>query len=186
MGTVELYPVHMAEITVRAEQRTVDWDEGAVFTCERTKFVDKLLANGRLTEVTTGGTIVDGLTRTIPEEYAVPEFFGTNKDAPWVDETGKLVEPPRSGKGSGAAVWRNFLDLSGVEHPATDNRDELIARWEQHQAATGVAAAERRVAEAFANEASTATDRDAAQQGLVDAQRAAAAQIAELNEELDK
>ena len=125
----------MAEITVRAEQRTVDWDEGAVFTIERTKFVDKLIANGRLTEVTTGGTIVDGLTRTIPEEYSVPEFFGTNEDAPWVDEKGKLVEPPRSGKGSGAEVWRKFLALSGVEAPATDNRDDLIERWENHQAA---------------------------------------------------
>lgn len=110
----------MAEITVRAEQRTVDWDEGAVFTVERTDYVDKLIADGRVTQVAAaGGSIVDGLITAYEE-----------------------VEPPRSGKGSGADVWRNFLDHHGVNYDQTDNRDDLVELWENHQFAQAEADAE--------------------------------------------
>ena len=125
----------MAEITVRAEQRTVDWDEGAVFTVERTDYVDKLIADGRITEVTAVGTIMDGLIDAVPTEYAVPELLGTDPNALWVDDKGTIVEPPRAGKGSGAEVWRKFLDHHSVNYVKSDNRDDLIELWENHQVA---------------------------------------------------
>lgn len=125
----------MAEITVRAEQRTVDWDEGAVFTVERTEYVDRLIADGRLTELPTGGTIIDGLIDATPTEYAVPENLGTDPSALWVDDQGNIVEPPRAGKGSGAEIWRKFLDHHGVNYEKINNRDDLIELWENHQVA---------------------------------------------------
>ena len=38
----------MGEIRVRAEQTTVDWEQGAEFDVERTPLVDQLIADGRL------------------------------------------------------------------------------------------------------------------------------------------
>ena len=142
VDTVELYPVDMAEITVRSEQRTVDWEEGAVFVVERTDYLDKLIAQGRLTVVDSGGTV---------------------------------VEPARSGKGSGAEVWRNFLDHHGVNHEKGDNRDDLIERWENHQ-----------VAQAEANTQSAAVAATAAQQDLEQSRDHATEEIADLNKELDE
>ena len=144
MGTVELYPVDMAEITVRAEQRTVDWDEGAMFDVERTPFVDKLIADGRLTVVLPEFADDDAKGPDYPgvpvtdapvDEYTVPAFLGTDEHAPWVDENGKLIEPPRSGRGSSVDVWRAFLTHLGVEFDAEFTRDELIELWAQNKAA---------------------------------------------------
>ncbi|MGW6376224.1 hypothetical protein ACWFRB_09195 [Rhodococcus sp. NPDC055112] len=39
----------MATVRVRAEQTTVDWEQGAEFAVERTPFLDMLIADGRLT-----------------------------------------------------------------------------------------------------------------------------------------
>lgn len=37
-------------VTVKANQATTDWQDGAIFTVERTDYIDKLLANGILSE----------------------------------------------------------------------------------------------------------------------------------------
>lgn len=112
----------MVSVRVRAEQSTVDWESGAVFEVERTRFVDTLIADGGLVVVS------DPVAAEPPEPVSV----GPND----VDgEVPVVGEPPRSGKGSGLDAWQEFLTAHQIPYSPDDSRDDLITAWDTHTAA---------------------------------------------------
>jgi hypothetical protein len=46
---------------------------------------------------------------------------------------GDLVEPPRSGKGSGVEAWREYAEKLGYEVAEGTNREEIIAAIDAEQ-----------------------------------------------------
>jgi hypothetical protein len=63
----------------------------------------------------------------------------TNPDIVWDgdapssgDESSAGGEPPRSGRGSGVEVWREYAEAQGVEVPEDASRDDIIAAVEGH------------------------------------------------------
>ncbi|WP_114719170.1 hypothetical protein [Rhodococcus sp. AG1013] len=125
----------MTTVRVRAEQATVDWERGSEFEVERTPFVDRLITDGRL-------TVLDSASQSAAEN----EGLDTEPGLPIASSD----EPPRAGKGSGLAQWRDFLDRKGVEYSDDASRDDLIAVWDEHVARVAKAQADLQSARAEA------------------------------------
>ncbi|MDH6279537.1 hypothetical protein [Prescottella agglutinans] len=85
----------MTSIRVRAEQTTVDWERGSEFDVERTPFVDRLIADGRLTTI--GGR---------DEPTAESEALGIDPDLPFVPDDGAPPDAPESEEADKPATRR--------------------------------------------------------------------------------
>ncbi|MDH6279529.1 hypothetical protein [Prescottella agglutinans] len=77
--------------------------------------------------VTAGST----MSFSVSDDVAERAGFGGAESLPEPESEPK--EPPRSGKGSGEAVWQAFLAAQGIEFPADAERGELIALWDAHK-----------------------------------------------------
>lgn len=80
-------------------------------------------------------TVTSGNTTgfSVPDDVAERAGFGDGEPvepAAAPDPVADVQEPPRSGKGSGEAVWQEFLTAQGIEFPADAERGELIALWD--------------------------------------------------------
>jgi hypothetical protein len=64
----------------------------------------------------------DGGSPAGPEGPPAPPI-----DDPGNKTEGRLVPPPRNGKGSGTDAWHAYAGHAGVEVPADATRDEVIA-----------------------------------------------------------
>ena len=102
------------------------------------------------TSYSSGGLVFD-----VPDDIAAAAGFGDGSRRPAADteEAGTPADtepqgspaagesttpgadteaPPRTGKGSGVAAWREFLTARSIEYPADAERDDLVAIWESH------------------------------------------------------
>ncbi|GGG04034.1 hypothetical protein GCM10007304_17720 [Rhodococcoides trifolii] len=67
-------------------------------------------------------------------EELVPETEQTNIVEEQADDTETEQEPPRTGRGSSEAAWREFLSKQdGFTVPDDADRGDLIAAWDAHR-----------------------------------------------------
>lgn len=72
-------------VTVKANQATTDWQDGAIFTVERTDYIDKLLDNGILSIY-----IPDGDPLYVGDDVVLGERYDLDA-APLTDEDAKAA-----------------------------------------------------------------------------------------------
>lgn len=80
-------------------------------------------------------TVTAGSTTSfsVPDDVAERAGFGAGVDDDSENDGDGAQAPPRSGKGSGEAVWQAFLTSQGIEFPADAERGDLIALWDAHK-----------------------------------------------------
>ncbi|MFT4086132.1 MAG: hypothetical protein QM658_03105 [Gordonia sp. (in: high G+C Gram-positive bacteria)] len=98
----------MSEVTVQVQQPMRDFADGEVVTLERTAFVDKLLAAGRVVLV---------------DDAAAEQAASARAELGVPDRTA-----PR-------AAWVEFLSRHGVTSASKQTRDDLIVVWGAHDCA---------------------------------------------------
>lgn len=119
----------MSEVTVRATQSIAGFLNGEVKTIERTRFIDRLIAQESLV-VLAGGTIESGLVSLTDGDINTDLAVPTDSDAeyPWVVD-GQLVVPK---KGANRKTWSAFLTAAKFAFPEAATRDELWALYQEH------------------------------------------------------
>lgn len=128
----------MAMVRVSVNVAVLEWTAGEQVTVERTRMVDGLISGGYLTvlaenvpDLPAEDTMVFPDVLDVPDTYT-PGPIGTAVKAQLSAEV--TVVPPRSGKGSEVAVWREFLAKQGIEAPADATKAVLIGLWDSRMA----------------------------------------------------
>jgi hypothetical protein len=105
----------MSEVTLRVEQSVLDWTAGDVVTVERSRLVERLISDGRVSVIGENAA------------PAVEEPGDTAVDVQLSAEASVIEGPPRN---ASAEAWRSFLEEKGIAHDPSLKRDQLVALWD--------------------------------------------------------
>lgn len=117
--------------------RIKDPDTGAEFTYDTAK-VDALSLSEHVVDKPALGR--DGLPAPTKPHVPLGEALpGSEQDRRNQEQPDRvpLVEPPRSGRGSGLGAWAAWAESLELEVPEGANRDDVIALVDAHTAETG-------------------------------------------------
>lgn len=134
----------MSVVTVRVNAPVFGWAAGSVVEdLERTPMVDGAIANGYLSVLGDPYPARPSTAHPVPEVIAGPA--ATTGESAASAARAELsatvaVVPPRTGKGSGAEVWRAFLKDQGLDEDTVTSmdRDALIAAWDAERERRGL------------------------------------------------